>query len=206
MKGKVQYGPRVRSLINYSLVYQYLPYKRLQELFRVCFGLHISQGTIFNTTQRTADNMQHLYNCIKDFISKSDIVGADETIVFVKGNKWYDWVWQNKQATFIACEPNRKKENIAKYFPHGFPNSILISDRYSSHLNTPAKAHQICWAHLIRKLNFIDESEPNKFAHQLIDIYRRAKHLQNLKSSKGDGSKNTRTLEGDLTRLLLKKH
>jgi len=203
LTGKVQYGPRIRSMINYASVYQYMPYKRLQEMFKVCFGVKLSQGTISNTIERSALKMENIYQEIKDFIANSQVVGADETVIFVQGVKWYDWVWQNKKATFITCEPNRKKENITKHFPDGFKNSILVSDRYSAHLNTPAKGYQICWSHLIRKLNFIDETEPNDSAKKLIHIYQRAKHLEQLKSSQGKGSKKTKILEADLTRLLI---
>lgn len=203
LKGNVQYGPRIRGLINYSLVYQLLPFARLQEMLDVCFGINLSQGTITNTMKRTANNMNAEYEKIKTFIANSEVVGADETIVFVAGEKWYNWVWQNQQATFISCEPDRTKSNIAKHFPSGFKNAILVSDRYSAHLFTPAKGHQICWAHLIRKINYIEDTEPNHFAEKLLDIYRRAKHLETLKSSLGKGSKKTKTLEADLNRLLI---
>jgi len=203
LKGKVQYGPRVRGLINYSLVYQLLPFARLQEMLNVCFGIKLSQGTITNTMERTAINMNPEYEEIKSFIAKSDVVGTDETVVFVGGKKWYNWVWQNQKATFITCEPNRAKSNITKHFPDGFKNAILVSDRYSAHLFTPAKGHQICWAHLIRKVNYIEDTEPNHFAHKLLDIYRRAKHLETLKTSIGKGSKKTKTLEAELNRVLI---
>jgi transposase len=205
LKGKVQYGPRVRTLINYSLVYQLLPFARLQEMLFVCFGIKLSQGTIFNTMQRTAGKLKHKYEEIKNFIANSEVVGADETVIFVGGKKWYNWVWQNQKATFISCEPDRTKSNIAKHFPLGFKNAILVSDRYSAHLFTLAKGHQICWAHLIRKINFIDDTEPNHLAEKLVDIYRRAKHLENLKTSLGNGSKKTKLLEADLNRLLITK-
>lgn len=203
LTGKVQYGPRIRTIINYGWVYQYVPFKRLSQMLEVCFGVKLSQGTIFNTIERTALKMEPDYAKIKNFIGQSEVVVADETIIFVNGQKWYDWVWQNQKATFIACEPNRKKDNITKHFPQGFKKSILVSDRYSAHLNTPAKGYQICWAHLLRKLNFIDQTEPNEWAKKLIDIYHRAKHLESLKSSHGKGSKKTKQLEADLTRLLL---
>ena len=203
LTAKVQYGPRVRSIINYALVYQYVSFKRLAQMLDVCFGVQLSEGTIFNTMERTAIRMEKDYLKIKEFIGQSKVVGADETIIFVNGKKWYDWVWQNQKATFIACEPNRRKENITKHFPDGFKKSILISDRYSAHLNTPAMGYQICWSHLLRKLNFIDETEPNEWAKKLVNIYQRAKHLEILKTSQRKGSKKTKQLEADLTRLLI---
>ncbi len=205
LKAKVQYGPSVRSWINYLSVYQYLPYKRLQELLRIAFGLELSQGTIFNTLKRSAKKMKGLYNGIKDFLVSSEIVGADETIVFVKGKKWYNWVWQNRKATLISCEDSRRKDNIYNLFPHGFPNATLVSDRYSAHLSTPAKAHQICWVHILRHLLYLEETEPNDWIDKLRNLYKKAKHLQKLKSVNNRKSKKAKSIENKLNRLLLQE-
>lgn len=205
LKSQIQYGPRVRSLISYFSVYQYLPYKRLQDLLRVCFGLELSQGTIYNAIARTAGSMSSIYENIRSHVGSSEVLGADETVVYVSGKKWYHWVWQNKLSTYISCEPNRKKENITKHFSTGFPESIIVSDRYAAHLSTPAKGYQICWSHLLRKINYIEETEGDHWVKGLLKIYRSAKHLEELKTSEGKGSKKTRVLEGELTRLLTKK-
>lgn len=203
LKARVQYGPFIRTWINYLSVYQFVPYKRLKEFLNVGFGINISQGTIFNTIKRSAAKMNGIYQSIQEFITVSNIVGADETIIFVNGKKWYNWVWQNKKATFITCENNRRKDNIYKYFPHGFPNATLISDRYSAHLSTPAKAHQICWVHILRHLIYLQEAEPNLWINQLKELFRKAKHLQNLKSVNNRQSLKAKYLEQQFNQLLL---
>ena len=191
------------NIVKSNLVYQYLPFKRLKDLLHVCFGLKLSEGTIFNTIQRTAGKGEQLYESIKDFIAGSKVVGTDETVICVNGQKWYNWVWQNSKATFIACEDSRRKENITKYFPNGLPEAILVSDRYSSHLYTPARGHQMCWSHLIRIIRYLMEAEDNPLPAKLLDIYKQAKHLEKLKSSLGNGSAKTRRLEKQLNDILL---
>lgn len=204
LRGKVQYGPRVRSMIIYGQVYQYIPYKRMQEMLSVCFGLHLSEGTVFNTLQRTAIKSAGLYEQIRSYIEQSEVIGADETPIYVGGQKWYDWVWQNEKATFISCEDSRRKENIGKHFPNGFVHGTLVSDRYAAHLTTSAKMHQLCWSHLLRKINYLKEQEDEDWADELESIYYRAKHLQGLKTSKTRDGKKAQKLEGDLNALLLK--
>ena len=44
IRASVQYGPQIRAFINYFSVRQFIPYQRMQELFRDCFNLKISQG------------------------------------------------------------------------------------------------------------------------------------------------------------------
>jgi transposase/archaellum component FlaC len=205
LTGKVQYGPRVRSMIIYGQVYQYIPFKRMQEMLGVCFGLHLSQGTVFNTLERTASKSADLYEDIRAYIEQSEVIGADETPIYVGGKKWYDWVWQNDKATFISCEDSRRKENIGKHFPNGFVNGALVSDRYAAHLKTTAKMHQMCWSHLLRKINYLKEQEDKDWAVELESIYYRAKHLETLKTSSKRGGKKTQKLEGDLNALLLRR-
>ena len=205
LRGRVQYGPVVRSMINYSSVYQYIPFKRLKEMMKICFGVDLSEGTVFNTLQRTAKKGQGLYQLIKEYVGNSEVVGADETVVFVNGKKWYDWVWQNKKATYIACENSRRKENIYKHFAHGFPNAILVSDRYASHLSTPAKGHQICWVHLLRRINYLKETEDNNWLNKLMRIYESAKRLSKLKTSKKRGGKKVEKIEKELNKILLEE-
>ena len=203
LKTKVQYGPRVRAMINYMSNYQYVPYKRLQELFEDVFSLHFSQGTILNTLKRTAGKSQGIYASLRNLIEQSEVVGGDETGVKVNGELYYNWVWQNQKITFIACEASRKKENIYKHFKHGFPNAILISDRYAAHLSTPSKGYQICWAHLMRHLNYLTESEDNPWLHRLIDIYRTAKKLKKEKPEWDRSHPKIVKLENQLNQLLM---
>ena len=70
--------------------------------------------------------------------------------------KWF-WVWQNPKLTYIAHSASRGKKAIEDHFPQGFPNATLGSDAWKAQLNTPAKGHQLCTAHLLRELNYLEE-------------------------------------------------
>lgn len=178
----VQYGPRVRALTAYLSVYQFIPFKRLQDFFKVTFNLKIAQASFVNFINVTAKKCEGPYQFIKEFLANSKYVGADETFLTVNGDNFYNWVWQNKKATFIVCESSRKKDVIYKYFPHGFPNAILGSDRLAAHLSTPAKGHQICWIHILRLLKYLEDTENNTWLQKLFKIFDKAKNLKKQKA------------------------
>jgi transposase len=205
LKTKVQYGPNVRAMIAYASVYQLLPYKRLQEFFSLGFNTNFSQGTIFKSLKRTAKLLQPYYEEIRLFLEKSNWVGGDETSIVVNGKKHYNWVWQNAKATFIACEPTKSKIVISKYFPNGFPNAVYVCDRSSTQLSTHAMAYQICWIHLMRKLNFLEEAEDKDWAKKLKTFYARATLLQEQKKVWDRKEKEVLDLENDLNVFLLRK-
>ena len=45
----VQYGNRVKVLAVYMNKYEHIPYERLQDIFRNCFGISISDGILVNS-------------------------------------------------------------------------------------------------------------------------------------------------------------
>ncbi len=139
IRSNVQYGPRVRSMINYLSIRQYIPYNRIQEMLGDCFKLPISQGTIYNTLERTAVKTKGIFESNKTYLEQSTWLGSDETGIYVNGKNWYNWVWQNKKATYIIATPNRRKDNITSYFEKGFPSAILSSDQVRGPVKYPGK-------------------------------------------------------------------
>ena len=174
----IQYGASIEAIIAYQSVYQYTPFKRLQGLFIHCFHLPISQGSINNILKRLSAKAGPIYDAIKNQIENSRQVGSDETGVKINGKKGWVWTWQNIFATFISPSLNRSKDTIQKIFPNGFINAILNSDRWKPHLNTFAKGHQLCLAHLLRDLKYLIESEKHTWAESVRQLLLKALELK----------------------------
>jgi len=158
----VQYGPNVESLVAYLHARQYLPYARTKEFLNDVMGLPISTGGIHNILQRVAQKGLPMYNKIKEKIEQATCVGADETGVNINGKNHWAWTWQNHALTYIVCAASRGFQTIKATFENGLPNATLIHDRWPCHFQTDAKAHQLCTAHLLRDLNYINELYKDK--------------------------------------------
>lgn len=164
--GAVSYGNNIESLIGYFHTRQYLPFKRMQELFKDVFGTQISEGGIHYILDKLVTKAQPAYDLIKQRLSSNTkyAVGSDETGVRVNGNKHWAWTWQNQEATFITITDNRAQRSISQTFKDGFKNAVLVHDCWASHFNTPAMSHQICVAHLLRDLNYLNELHGHKWS------------------------------------------
>ena len=167
----IQYGSSVETLVGYFSVYQYIPFKRLQGLFSQLFSLPLSQGSIGNILERSAQKCDGVYQEIKAQILQSSVVGSDETGAKVNGIKWWIWAWQNLQNTFLVASDNRGSKTVNSVFENGLPNSVIISDRWAAQRNaarlkTHSKNSQICLAHLLRDLIYLIETEQLDFAFQ----------------------------------------
>jgi hypothetical protein len=203
----IQYGSSVETLVGYFSVYQFIPFKRLQSLFSQLFSLPLSQGSIGNILERSAQKCQGVYQEIKTQILHSSVVGSDETGAKVNGTKWWIWVWQNLQNTFLVASDNRGSKTVDSVFENGLPNSAIVSDRWAAQLKTHSKNNQICLAHLLRDLIFLIESEQLEFATRfktfIISIFDKRKIMIESNKAYNQNSEETVFLEQTLNQLLL---
>jgi transposase len=199
----IQYGDNVHALVSYHSVYQATPYKRLAEMLADVHGLRMSQGTIFNILKRSAERAMIVYRRIKLNIENSLVIGSDETSANVNGLKWWIWIWQTVTDTFIAISKNRGYQTILDLWKNGFLNAVLVSDRWAAQLKTTAFNHQICLAHLLRDIIFVEENEETEFIKQLkifiLDIFR---YKREMTESPPDGSEKNASFESRLNQLL----
>ena len=203
----IQYGSSVETLVGYFSVYQFIPFKRLQSLFCQLFSLPLSQGSIGNILERSAEKCQGVYQEIKTQILQSSVVGSDETGAKVNGTKWWIWVWQNLQNTFLVASDNRGSKTVDEVFENGLPKSAIVSDRWVAQLKTNSKNSQICLAHLLRDLIYLIELEQLDFATQfksfIIQVFENRKTMIENNKAFIDNSEETILLEQTLNRLLL---
>jgi len=162
----VSYGNNIESLIGYFHTRQYIPFKRMQEVFKDIFHTPISEGGIHYLLNKLVKKSEPAYQLIKSKLQnkKNAAIGADETGMKINGDKNWAWVWQDDELTFITISDNRAGQTITNTFKDGFKNSVLVHDCWKSHFNTPALSHQICIAHLLRELNYFSERYKHKWS------------------------------------------
>ena len=176
----VSYGNNIESLIGYFHTRQYIPFKRMQEIFKDVFGTSISEGGIHYILNKLVVKAQPAYQLIKQRLQSNSkyAVGSDETGIKVNGDKYWAWTWQNKEATFITITDNRGQKTITNTFKDGFKDTTLVHDCWASHFNTPAMTHQVCIAHLLRDLNYLNELYSHKWSQAVKLLFQIALKLK----------------------------
>ncbi len=163
----IQYGDNVHALVSYHSVYQATPYQRLAKMLSDVYSIPLSQGTIFNILNRSAERAMVVYSRIKDNVGNSRVIGSDETGIDVNGAKWWIWIWQTVTDTLIVASQNRGYRTIHEQWENGLLNAVLVSDRWVAQLKTAAFNHQICLTHLLRDIIFVEEIEETDFINEL---------------------------------------
>jgi len=105
----VSYRNNIESLIGNFHARQYIPFKRMQELFKDVFNTQISEEGIHYLLKKLVKKTAPDYGLIKQKLisTKNKAIGVDETGVKVNGNKHWACTWQNSGATFITITNNR---------------------------------------------------------------------------------------------------
>jgi transposase len=179
LQAPIQYGPGIEAKVAYFSIYQSLPYKRIALLFKDCFGLRLSEGTLDNFLNTLSQKAHSAYEVIRQRVHRSQVVGADETGCRVNGNKYWFHVWQTSVLTFIVAFATRGHQVIEKYFPGGFLHSFYVSDCWSSQLKVKARAHQLCLVRLLRELTNFTENLKSQWSFQMKDLLQRSIELKN---------------------------
>ncbi len=161
LKAPVSYGPMIESLTGYFHSRQYIPFLRMQELFRDIFSVPISEGGIHCLLNRLSIKALPHYHRIRDMIKDSSVVGTDETGGRLNGKKIWIWTWQNERLTWLRGTDNRGYRTIEENFPEGFKKAVFVHDCWKSHFQTDVQTHQLCTSHLLRELNYFKERYNN---------------------------------------------
>jgi len=177
VKPGVSYGVNLHAVVAYLNTVQCIPFQRMTSVIKDLYGVKISQGTVSNILNRMRKQSQCGYEAIRETVEKYRIAGADETGERLNGNLHWMWTFQNALATYIFQHPSRGKAAIDVHFPQGLPDSILVTDRHSSYFNMETAGHQICLAHLLRELIYLNElDKQQKWSSAMLELLRDSIH------------------------------
>jgi transposase len=181
----VSYGAGVHSLVSYFSVCQHLPYKRLTHLMKDIYGLSLSEGSVDNILHRMEKRSYPAYEVIREKLSRSPVVGVDETGTNIHGKQTWSWVWQNEKLTYVTSARSRKKEVFTGVMPQGMPETVLVSDCYAGYFSERVAHHQLCTSHLLRELIYLSEIyDKHPWSEKMAELIREAIHLRKTISGK----------------------
>lgn len=176
MEAERVFGNRVEALASYFHQVQHLSYERLENTFQEVFGLKICQGALVNSIGRTAKCLKPEAEAIRETIRSSAVVGSDETGARVNGRNYWQWVFQNKQASYHVIVPYRSSKAIEEVMGDASPE-VWVSDLFSAQLKNPAQTYQICGSHQVRDLQYPIDADRCRFSYQMQQLFLQAERL-----------------------------
>ena len=176
----VVYDVTVKSLVVYLSVVMFLPYGRIGNLFKEVFGLEISQGSFVNWVNEARKNAAPAIEKIKECIMKSAVVGFDESGLYC--NKKLDWAWiaQTVYFTLLFHGSGRSHKELESRFGNSLERMVAVTDRHSAYFTLNFLNHQVCVAHLLRELQYLNELDTEQqWSRNVESLLQQAVHERN---------------------------
>lgn len=176
----VVYDATVKSLVVYLSVVMFLPYGRIESFFKEVFGLTISQGSFVNWVNEAKKNAAPAIEKIKECIMKSAVVGFDESGLYC--NKKLDWTWiaQTVYFTLLFHGKGRSRKELENRFGNSLERMVAVTDRHSAYFALNFLNHQVCLAHLLRELQYLNELDTQQqWSRKVESLLQEAIHERN---------------------------
>ena len=173
---RVVFGENVKRYVTYLSVVCRQSYAQIQDILVHTYEFDISQGEIAKILEKEGTRLRPEYERLKAAIRGEPSVHLDETgwnLLMGDGYRRYAWTMvggASDESVFVLGK-TRGKGNADDLLEDS--NAVVISDDYGAYrtLNQP---HQLCCAHILRKLRDLARSDELKdTAHeQCVASYR----------------------------------
>ena len=176
----VVYDATVKSMAVYLSVVMFLPYGRIERFFHEVFGLEISQGSFVNWVNEAKKNAAPAIEKIKECIMKSAVVGFDESGLYC--NKRLDWTWiaQTVYFTLFFHGSGRSHKELESRFGSSLERMTAVTDRHSAYFTLNFLNRQVCVAHLLRELQYLNElDKEQQWSGNVESLLQQAVHERN---------------------------
>jgi hypothetical protein len=163
------------------------------EVMRFFTKLELSKSQADSLLKQLACDWDEQYDTIADLIALQLIVYIDETGWKVGTKSCYTWVFSTTMHVLFRCGVSRAKTEATAVLGESFAG-IGVTDDYAAYKSL-FTAHQLCWAHLIRKaiklaLQHPDHPEYATFLDKLCETYHQAlRHQRDGRLSVGRAAK-----------------
>lgn len=157
----VSLGRNVKLLVTYLVTILDCSYEQVKTLTSDLYGLTLSDGEIVNILQETAHEWLPEYERIKVLIRAGPGVHLDETTwpIQLFAKHCFAWVMSAVNSTdrIYQLATSRGKPHATGLLSDAF-QGVRITDCYAAYKHLPG-LHQICWAHLYRKIRDLLENK-----------------------------------------------
>jgi transposase len=161
------YGPNLRALAVYLLVFQHVPVERTAQLIADLTGARVSTGWTSSVLDQAAGLVEPSLDLVRALLMLGHVLHADETTTRIGGRRRWLHVACTEHLTLLGLAPrSRQGANSLGVLP-GF-RGTLVHDSLSLYAGYPNADHQLCGAHLIRELTAAEQDHPKQKWHQQI--------------------------------------
>jgi transposase len=156
------YGPNLRALAVYLLVFQHIPVARTAQLIADLTGARASTGWISSQLSAVAGVLDDVEKLIKTLITLAQVIHVDETTSNINGARWWPHVAGTDTLTAYHLHRSRGRAAVTEFAVLPGYCGTVVHDALSVYDAYPGARHALCCAHLARELVAAAEADPGQ--------------------------------------------
>jgi transposase/uncharacterized coiled-coil protein SlyX len=154
------YGPNLRALAVYLLVFQHIPVARTATLIADLTGARPSTGWLSSVLVAVAGVLVDVEKLIKTLIVAAHVIHVDETSSNINGARWWLHVASTEKLTAYHLHPSRGRAAVTEFDVLPAFGGTVVHDALSVYDTYHQARHALCCAHLARELLAAGEADP----------------------------------------------
>jgi transposase len=158
----VTYGPNLRALAVYLVVFQHVPVERTALLIADVTGAAVSTGWVSGVIASTAEDLVEVEAMIRTLITLAHVLHADETSTSIAGDTWWLHVASTTNLTAYHLDRSRGRPAVKAFGILPDYTGIAVHDALSVYDAYPGATHALCGAHLARELTAAAQTNPGQ--------------------------------------------
>lgn len=172
----VQYGSNVQTMVMYMMHYQLVPFVRTKEFFQHFFNLSISEGTIWNMSQKFGTYLVKTFEPqAREKLRKAPVIHFDETGLRSEGKTQWLHTLSTDEVTLQYVHEKRGTEAMDEIGVLPAFKGVAVHDCLASYFVYNKCKHAVCNAHLLRDLKAVHEQTEQTWPQEIIEILLLAK-------------------------------
>lgn len=186
IKGPVQYGKDLQTLVTALNTIGAVSVSRVHEIVSGIFNIPISAGTITAMVHHCAELSTDTYEQIRLALIASKRINSDETGTRVDGK--LHWVHNASNDLYTMLTVHQKRGIDGMIAANILPNytGVAVHDCWKPYWNFPNITHAICNVHLLRELTGVMENHPEQtWAKSFMEMLLAMKELKEGFQAKG---------------------
>ena len=203
-----QYGPGIRALGVYLIVYQHLPYERASQALRDLAGAAVSTGTLHGWVEAAAAGLGDFDERLRELLLCAPVVHFDETGARIAER--LGWVHSQSTDTLTRYVAHRRRGGEAIDDAGVLPTfeGVAVHDGWAPYRNYAECDHALCNGHHLRELQAASEAGhgwPVRMSELLLDAKQRVDRALEA-GERSLGPKLLGEIEADYERIVASGH